>query len=665
MKPNTFRDLLRGIPAWGWVIAGLSLGLTFALAVDLSPWLRGDADWRWDYLPVFTGGRVLFVAVCLAAYIALAALAWRWGEVSERRAGWVVSGAVALAIPFQLIALTINNPDPLNVLMFRITSPYMSGFHDIGIKVEDASEYLQAFPQLVENYLPHTQRRPPGLILYFAGLKRLLSAAPSLAAPLAKGLQPYRCVYWPMLYANDADFAAAAGGLLTLGLNAAALWPFFAAAQLLLGRRAALGAALLSPLIPGYVMWAGIWDQALVLITCLLLWLLCLALYRQKRWAWIGMGVLLSFGSFITYAVLPFIGFVIFCVALELWREPALRQKTIAQKASSNSLEAARGDAVGERLRTVSQWFLNAAGFAAGLVSLWAVYWLLSGVSFFEIYRATTGQHFAMQSGYWSRLFYNPYDFALYLSFALALLALVAATQIIRAWRQRQATAAHSFALAGLLMIGAITVLNLSRAEVGRVWVPYMPLMALAAFTVDNGPARSVGRWVAVALLVAAQLLVMLSIFIGYSRDRLYPATVPSEAIPLNVTVGEAIELAGYNVDAQQVRPGEPLQLKLHWRALQHVTGQYVVFVHLFNPELGLAASHDRPPQDGQYPTSCWQAGEVITDEIPLNLDPNARPGSYELRAGMYNPAAANQRLPLSGANVRDAMVILTQIEVK
>ncbi|HLF02485.1 MAG TPA: hypothetical protein VI547_10955, partial [Anaerolineales bacterium] len=483
-------------------------------------------------------------------------------------------------------------------------------------------------------------RRPPGLILYFAGLERLLSAAPSAAEAIADALFRYRCEYWPLLYASDAEFAAAAGNFLTLALNAAALWPFFAAAQTLIGRRAALAAALFSPLVPGYVMWAGIWDQAMVLITAVLMWLLVQALVRRRHGAWPLMGVLISFGSFLTYVFLPLAGFVGLCAALEVWRERAYWRGHAAQLA------------------------LNAVGFGVGLASLWIVYWLLSGVTFFEIYRATTVGHFAMSTTYGSRLFYNPYDFAFYLGFPVGLLALIAAFKVARAFVQRQPlSTAHSFAVSAFVMIAALTLFNVSRAEVGRVWVPYMPLIVLAVFALEGGPAQSAGRWAVTASLVAAQLIVMLSVFVGEGYPP-YPHTIPVDSLPVSAQIGDSIALAGYNAPSA-LRPGDSLSLKLHWQTLRPPAGQFITFVHLYSAELGLAAQHDGPPRWGQYPTRCWQAGEVITDEITLTVDPNAPSGVYDLIVGMYDPARNNERLPVSGPNVRDLSIVLTQIEVK
>jgi hypothetical protein len=190
-----------------------------------------------------------------------------------------------------------------------------------------------------------------------------------------------------------------------------------------------------------------------------------------------------------------------------------------------------------------------------------------------------------------------------------------------------------------------------------------MPLILLAAFALEGGPAQSVGRWAVTACLVAAQLIVMLSVFVGESYP-VYPRTVPVDSLSADAVLGDSIKLAGYNAPPT-LRPGESALIKLHWQTLQPPPGQFTTFVHLYNAELDLIAQHDGPPRWGQYPTHCWQAGEVITDEITLTVDPNAPPGMYDLIVGMYDPARDNERLPASGPNARDLSIVLTQIEVK
>jgi hypothetical protein len=641
----------RSLPGGLWVVWALALLLTTGIALNASPWLFGDADWRWRYVPLVVPMRLARVAALFALYLALAAGLWRWAGRGARRGGWVVAFAVLASLVIQFALQTLSNPDPLSALMLRTTSPFLSGYHDAALEVGDVGDFLRRFPEIAAGYLPHPQRHPPGLILYFVGVERLLEQFPALAAQIARRLHLYRCEFWPLLYAGDAPYAAAIGGLLAPLLNALALIPLYAAGRSLIGHSAALAAVLVSPLIPGYGLWAGLWDPALVLITALLLCLLDLALRKRCRWAWWAAGGLLSAASFFTHAALVLAGFVVLYVLVRYVRENGLR---------------------GPRTR---QWPWDAFGFVAGLSSLWLIYWLAFGVTFFDVYRATTAPHFEMSTHYASRLWYNPYDFVLFLGFALGLLWLAALRQIGRARMAdpgQPLADAHGLVLAFTLTLAALTLSGISRGEVGRVWVFLMPLAVLSAFAVEGGPAHSVGRWLVTAGLLGAQTLTMQSVLAlddaimpsPAERYALHQYTLPPSAITVGARVGENIELAAYEVDRVQARPGDALHLTLYWRALQPLSQSYTVFVHVYENGLGLAAQRDSPPRDGQYPTTCWRPDEIVADPIPLEISPQAAPGVYELIAGMYDPAAGNQRLPTHGLNTRDLAVILTRIEV-
>ena len=58
-------------------------------------------------------------------------------------------------------------------------------------------------------------------------------------------------------------------------------------------------------------------------------------------------------------------------------------------------------------------------------------------------------------------------------------------------------------------------------------------------------------------------------------------------------------------------------------------------FVHLYDPESEqIVAQSDARPLKGTYPTNAWRAGEVISDEIVLDLG-DVPAGAYRLAMGM------------------------------
>lgn len=83
--------------------------------------------------------------------------------------------------------------------------------------------------------------------------------------------------------------------------------------------------------------------------------------------------------------------------------------------------------------------------------------------------------------------------------------------------------------------------------------------------------------------------------------------------------------------------------LTLEWYAQAQPSTDYTVFIQFWhNGEQ--VAGFDAPPLNNDYPTSLWDAGEVIHD--PHTLNPaNLPPGEYQILVGLYN-LAAGDRLP-------------------
>ena len=118
-------------------------------------------------------------------------------------------------------------------------------------------------------------------------------------------------------------------------------------------------------------------------------------------------------------------------------------------------------------------------------------------------------------------------------------------------------------------------------------------------------------------------------------------------AQPVAATFGrgsQAIHLTGFEVDALT---GEQLKFRLAWESEQTPGTDYTVFTQLLDQNGQLAASFDRPPLDGAYPSSTWLPGQTIIDPRYLPLT-DVPPGDYDLIVGLYDPATG-ERLPTAG----------------
>ncbi|MBM3129309.1 MAG: DUF2142 domain-containing protein [Chloroflexi bacterium] len=98
---------------------------------------------------------------------------------------------------------------------------------------------------------------------------------------------------------------------------------------------------------------------------------------------------------------------------------------------------------------------------------------------------------------------------------------------------------------------------------------------------------------------------------------------------------GDQIALIGF-ARPETIARGSTLALKLYWRAQKSIAEDYTVFVHLVDVNGKIIAQDDAPPQRGAYPTSFWDAGEIIADEYALAIPRDAPPGEYRVRVGVY-----------------------------
>ena len=126
----------------------------------------------------------------------------------------------------------------------------------------------------------------------------------------------------------------------------------------------------------------------------------------------------------------------------------------------------------------------------------------------------------------------------------------------------------------------------------------------------------------------------------------------PAPQKPLNAVFDGRITLSG--VTTKAAIPGADLPVTLTWQPAQAISEDYVIFVHLLDAAGNLVASHDGRPDGGRFPTPSWQPDLAITDTHILPLPADLPPGTYTLRAGLYDPQSG-ARLPLTAVNNQPA----------
>jgi hypothetical protein len=98
--------------------------------------------------------------------------------------------------------------------------------------------------------------------------------------------------------------------------------------------------------------------------------------------------------------------------------------------------------------------------------------------------------------------------------------------------------------------------------------------------------------------------------------------------IPHYAEFGDSLALLGYDV----AQNDSALHLRFYWQALAPMAEEYTFFVHLLDGNGNLLDQYDGQPHGGAYPTSIWDSGEVVVEEVWL--PPPAVP--WQLATGVY-----------------------------
>ncbi len=132
------------------------------------------------------------------------------------------------------------------------------------------------------------------------------------------------------------------------------------------------------------------------------------------------------------------------------------------------------------------------------------------------------------------------------------------------------------------------------------------------------------------------------------------------EMRPQNVELADGISLNGYWLSQERIHPGQSLYMRLFWRVNRTPTADYTTFIHLAhvdgNGSPERLVSFDRPPGNGVCPTTEWLPGEMVVDEVELNMPAALPAGNLFLTVGFYT-LADGRRMPVSDTDTGQILI--------
>ncbi len=488
---------------------GLSVGVTLvalaAIARDWTPLLRGPAphppEWRWQLRADPPGGPYAPALLCAAGLVALLATSGTgWARRHPRAAARMLLGAgtiLGLGLTVGLVA--VEPAGSMRTLMDRAASRTVTSYLGVAASPEarDPLAFIDRHAELLPSLPKHAATHPLGPVLYYRALIALCEASPSLSRLLlgSAGLSPEsRPANRPPL-TPEARAAALLGALLVLLMGAATVWPLAAIAERCgLDPLSASRIGLTWCLVPGAVLMAPQFDQAIALpVTAASACLAAAATGagpRAVRMAAFG-GLLGGLALLLSYGAVVF---------LTLGGLAAL---TLASRGNDFARRAVRTTGVALAGAVV----VVALPVAAGHEPVQAVRGALA------IHRAV----YTEPRSYALWLVFNPVDLGLFLGVPLALgygqAVLAALSRLRLAASPSPSRVMDRFRLVTAAGLALLWLSGTVRGEVGRIWIPLMPLLVVATLAepATTRDETATGPTASDAMLLAALCLALRS----------------------------------------------------------------------------------------------------------------------------------------------------------
>lgn len=461
---------------------------------DWLPVLRGPAPgtpvWSWLYVlrPVTRWGYALLAAFWLIAVL------FFWLKYANTERWRTLTAVSALAIGSFLLQFGIlyaDHPAPFAELVDRTLAVQTSGYFWTAANIDDLNSVLLYYPDAMTLFeSDHARTHPPGLVVANWLTIRVFEQFPDVAQSITTFVYSARPVdVW--LPAQLPAVAAALGfwALLPILLAAIAVFPAYALAKMLLRKESLTSTNVILAMgfiaaIPALTIFAPMSDQIFAFLTLCIMLALYVGLQNRKPiWLFIA-GILFSFATFFSVGNAALL-VPIFIVGL-LWQ-----------------------DENGSRLSLRTQ-LIWATAFCMGALSIWIIYWVGWHIPPWQILQTSMSEHYegvTSKRSYRNWFAFNFVDLMLF----SGLPAFISFGGSV--WRKKYHDV-HVLALGTAVLIAILIISGSTRGEVGRIWLFFMPLIALSGGLWVTAFLR--GRWRAQWLLFILQLGMVLAMGLAW-----------------------------------------------------------------------------------------------------------------------------------------------------
>ncbi len=529
-------------------------------------------------------------------------------------------------------------------LFVRTASMVATGPHHAAATLTLDGDTLRNWTDLTVNFDPanetvsrHVVQAPPGIPLVYEGVNSFLGALPGLARPLHLTVLPYQCNNYALLEYSSAEWASAWVGMLMPLWAALTAIPIYGVARQL--NLPAREAALWWPLVPMTAAFAGSWNTLYPLLAMMAFYLYGVGLARRPQQApfhvgWIvGAGVICGVLTFLNFAPVPLVMVFGFYGILDVGLSERVAGRARSDKRGMVRYATFAGF---RQVAVVGLWY------TLGLTVPWLLWLAYGGETPIAMLTTTFAVHLELERPYLPWVFLHVYDWAVFAGLPLVLLS-VAALRV-------QHPGGRRLAWALWLSLVILTLSGAARGETARVWSFFTPfvLVAVSALVMGNR-----GSWTLLSASLAAMFIAITPTWVVFGAEEMPPMPQPTRYV-LPMFSSTQIDFDGQMAltewDVVSYVQGNRVIVWLRWQAAQPMTTPYWFSALLVGPDgAPVGESVIWQGQQTDYPTTCWQPGEVVTDNVTLTMPDDADAGDYWLSLAVFaDEAAPSVRLPVT-----------------
>ncbi|HTP06831.1 MAG TPA: hypothetical protein VMP08_01170, partial [Anaerolineae bacterium] len=132
--------------------------------------------------------------------------------------------------------------------------------------------------------------------------------------------------------------------------------------------------------------------------------------------------------------------------------------------------------------------------------------------------------------------------------------------------------------------------------------------------------------------------------------------TALTEGVPVNASLGDALQLWATVPPADVIRPGLTFPLDLIWHTTRDLSQNYHFNLDVLTPDGRVLQTIEQAPLGGEFSAADWRAGDVVRQAVIIFMPSNAVSGDYPLRLQMFDSAGQplTDRVPVGSLHVEE-----------